>query len=235
MRRQLKIFLCLAVLDLVGWVLSLGAGLGGRQLVLPQLFGPFQSDVQLRPEYLGLFAIGLAVFAYDGLYAKRHAAWEELRHLLRSVSVTMVLFLAVMTVFKRGADVSRPALVLAWVVAPGVLIGLRMWVKKHVLTRGAFWPRRVMIAGVGAEALLLANHLGNFPELGYQLIGFLGAGDCGGAKGVRVCGSLDDLEEVVSRERVDELILALPGESRLKQFDLLKRAEAIVPDRKSVV
>ncbi|WP_432821214.1 sugar transferase [Trichloromonas sp.] len=229
MRRQFKIFFSLVSVDLFGLLLALALGLILRQVFLPRLFGVFQTDAHWQVEYLGLLVIGVGVFAYDGLYGRRHTAWEELRHLLRSVSIAMVLFLAVMTAVKRGGDVSRPALIMAWMLAPGILVGLRLWVKRHLLSKSSFWPRRILVAGVSAEAVKMARHLRLFPELGYDLIGFLGnerepvgmPGEC--------FGSLDELEAVVAAQGVEELIIALPGESRIKQFDLLKRAEGLVP------
>lgn len=229
MRRQLKIFASLVAVDLLGLSIALVIGLSLRQFAFPYLSGLFQADAPWRVEYLWLFVLGVVVFGYEGLYGRRHTAWEELRHLLRSVTIAMILFLAVMTIMKRGADVSRPALIIAWMMAPGILIGLRLWVKRHLLARSSFWPRRILVAGVSAEAVQMARHLRLFPELGYELIGFLGDETAVSSIPGEFYGPLEVLEAVVASQRVDELIIALPGESRLKQFDLLKRAEGLVP------
>lgn len=229
MRRQLKVFFSLVLVDLLGLAMALVLSLVLRQHVLPYFSSLFQQDVPLRVEYLWLFAIGISVFAYDGLYVHRHTAWEEFRHLLRSVSITMILFLAAMTVVKRGADVSRPALVMAWVLAPGILLGLRLWLKKHLLSRCAFWLRKVLIAGVNTDACQVAGHLRHFPELGYEVVGFIGDVHGGADESEPNFGSLDQLEAVIKQQQIDELIIALPGESRIRQFELLKRAEGLVP------
>ncbi|BCR04676.1 undecaprenyl-phosphate galactose phosphotransferase WbaP [Desulfuromonas versatilis] len=229
MRRQIRIFFSLVAADLLGLSMAVVLGVTFRQLVLPHLSNIFQTDPAWRVEYLWLLVIGVGVFAYDGLYWRRHTAWEELRHLLRSVSIALILFLAVMTIMKRGADVSRPALIIAWIAAPGILVGLRIWVKRHLLARSSFWPRRILVAGAGAEAARVASHLKHFPELGYELVGYLGSeATAPGMPGTHY-GALDDLESVVASQRIDELIIALPGESRITQFDLLKRAEGLVP------
>jgi len=228
-RRQLKIFSSLVAVDLLGVWLALAVGLVLRQYGLPHLSDIFQSDAPWRFEYFWLFAIGVSVFSYDGLYFRRYTAWEEFRHLLRGVSIAMILFLAVMTVVKRGADISRPALIMAWLIAPGVLVGLRVWVKRRLLVKSNFWPRRILIAGGSPEAVQVATHLRFFPEMGYDLIGFVGCESKVFCSPEECLGGLEDLEEVVATRQVDELIIALPGESRIKQFDLLKRAEGLVP------
>jgi len=229
LRKQTLTFLSLAAADLAGILAGLAVGLTLRQFLLPFLSpGVFRSDVSLRPEYLWLFAIAIGVFAYEGLYTRRRTAWEELRYILRGVSVAMVLFLAAMTILKRGEEVSRPALVMAWLTAPGVLVWLRLRVKR-ALRKSSFWVRRVLFIGHSPEADQLARQLELFTELGCEPVGFLCEEDEGSAWGKRRCGPVEEMEEIVRAQRADEIIIAIPQESRLRQFELLKRAEALVP------
>lgn len=228
MKRQGLIFLCLAATDGAGWLLALLVGLLLRQVALPIFSDLFTSEAGWKSEYLLLMALGVGVFAYEGLYTRRRTAWEELRHILRGVSVAMVLFLAMMTILKRGEEVSRPALAMAWLAAPGLLVWLRLWVKR-LLRNSSFWVRRVLFVGHSPEADQLARQLEIFTELGYEPVGFLCAEDEGAAGAGRCCGSVGEMEEVVRAQRADEVIIAIPEESRLKQFELLKRAEALVP------
>ena len=101
--------------------------------------------------------------------------------------------------------------------------------KKYLLIKSSFWPRRFLIVGKNAEAVQVSRHLRLFPELGYDLLGFIG--DCDSTPDLpgKYLGPLDNLEGLVKELCVDELVIALPGESRIKQFDLLKRSEALVP------
>jgi undecaprenyl-phosphate galactose phosphotransferase len=229
MRRQTLTFLSLAAADLAGILIALAVGLALRQFLLPLLVpGVFRSDVTWRPEYLWLFAIAIGVLAYEGLYTRRRTAWEELRYILRGVSVSMVLFLAAMTVLKRGEEVSRPALVMAWLAAPGILVWFRLRVKR-LLRKSSFWVRRVLLVGHSPEADQLVRNLEIFTELGYEAVGFLCEEKEGASWARRRCGSVGEMEEVVRVRRADEVIIAIPQESRLRQFELLKRAEALVP------
>lgn len=229
MRRQTLTFLSLVAADIAGVLVALAIGLSLRQFLLPFLMpSVFHSDVSWRVEYLWLFAVSIGVFAYEGLYTRRRTAWEELRYILRGVSVAMILFLAVMTILKRGEEVSRPALVIAWLAASGILGWLRLRVKR-LLRRSSFWVRRVLFVGHNPEADQLARQLEIFSELGYEPVGFLCEEEEGAVWAKRRCGSVEEMEEVVQTQRADEIIIAIPQESRLKQFELLKRAEALVP------
>ncbi|WP_298037726.1 undecaprenyl-phosphate galactose phosphotransferase WbaP [uncultured Desulfuromonas sp.] len=228
LKKQLLTFLCLAAADLGGLLIALVAGLFLRQAILPLFTDLFATEAPWRLEYFWLFAISIGVFAYEGLYARRRTAWEELRHLLRGATVAFVLFLAVMTLLKAGADISRPAVFLAWVLAPWFLVAIRLKFK-ILLFKTAFWPRSVLFAGCGPEAIQLAAQMQKFQELGYVLSGFLcGEGQDPNGTGANL-GGLDALEAVLEGQSVDEVIIALPAESRLTQFDLLRRAEALVP------
>ena len=228
LKKQLPTYLSLATADVLGVLLSLGIGILVRRDLLPRVSPLFADGAPLRQDYLWLLALGIGLFAYEGLYTRRRTAWEEFRYILRGVTVAFVLFLAAMTLLKRGEAVSRPALLVAWLMAPGLLIALRLG-GKRLLRRTSFWPRRILVVGCNAEALQLANHLSLFPEMGYFLAGFLaGAGEDPGRAGEKL-GSFEELEKVVLEQDIDEIILALPGCSRLQQFDYLMRAEALVP------
>lgn len=226
MRRQVQTFLWLMLTDLAGWLLVLLVGLLLRQSLLPMVSDLFASDVVWRIEYLLLPALGIGIFAYEGLYTRRRTGWEEFRHLLRGVSLAMILFFALLTLIKQGQEVSRPALVLTWLLAPGVLVGMRLTVKAQLLSRWGFWPRRVLLLGNNRDASQLARQMNMFPEMGYRVAGCLG--DAVREDGLERLGGFDDLERVVAAERIDEVVIAMPHHSRHEQFALLTRAEALV-------
>jgi undecaprenyl-phosphate galactose phosphotransferase len=228
LRKQLLTFLTLGVVDLLAFGLAIWVGLAIRALVLPGVSELFTTQVIWRIEYFWFLMLGIFVFLYEGLYTKRRTLWEEFRFILRGMTVTLVLFLALMTLVKSGAEVSRPAIVITYFFAPGVVAGLRNWVKKRCLPKTTFWSRRVLIAGLNDDSLQLARQLECFPELGCRVVGFLGDAELA-FPSVSCLGRLNDLERVVAEHPVDELIIALPGESRPRQFELLTTAEALVP------
>ena len=99
--------------------------------------------------------------------------------------------------------------------------------------------RRILIAGAGELARVVADRILEHRELGYQIIGFVddrAGGDHLGYRGLPLLGSLADAAEIIARERVDHLYVALPLEEHMKLLDLIESTSRegvdvkVVPD-----
>lgn len=229
LRRQLFTLMIFAFTDVVALLMSLLLGLFLRGTILPHISELFVSEVGWRQEYLWFFIISVGVFAYEGLYTRRRSGWEELRHLLRGVTISMIIFLALSVLLKVSSELSRPSLFFTWVAAPWLVCWFRVLVRLHVLLKSRFWLRRVLILGGGSEAKELALKMQLAPAMGYHVIGHLVDEQPVKVNPQSILGRLADLEKVTEKFSVDEVVISLPGESRLKQFSLLKRAESLVP------
>jgi Undecaprenyl-phosphate glucose phosphotransferase len=99
--------------------------------------------------------------------------------------------------------------------------------------------RRILIAGAGELARVVADRILEHRELGYQIIGFVddrAGGDHLGYRGLPLLGPLSDAAEIIARERVDHLYVALPLEEHMKLLDLIESTSRegvdvkVVPD-----
>jgi Undecaprenyl-phosphate glucose phosphotransferase len=99
--------------------------------------------------------------------------------------------------------------------------------------------RRILIAGAGDLGRMVADKVLEHRELGYQIIGFLddrAGGDHLGYRGLPLLGRLDEAAEIVRREHVDHLYVALPLEEHMKLLDLVESTSRegvdvkVVPD-----
>ncbi len=99
--------------------------------------------------------------------------------------------------------------------------------------------RRILIAGAGELARVVADRILEHRELGYQIIGFVddrAGGDHLGYRGLPLLGALADAAEIIARERVDHLYVALPLEEHMKLLDLIESTSRegvdvkVVPD-----
>ncbi|MCC7123242.1 MAG: undecaprenyl-phosphate glucose phosphotransferase [Acidobacteria bacterium] len=99
--------------------------------------------------------------------------------------------------------------------------------------------RRVLIAGAGELGRMVADKILEHRELGYQIVGFVddrAGGDHLGYRGLPLLGSIADAAEVVTREKVDHLYVALPLEEHMKLLDLVETTSRegvdvkVVPD-----
>ena len=105
--------------------------------------------------------------------------------------------------------------------------------------RAGIGLKRVLIAGSGDLARHVADRLLQHAEFGYQVVGFVdnsAGSDTLGYRGLPLLGSLDDAEEVVQREGIDQLYVALPLEEHVRMLKLIEVANRecidikVVPD-----
>jgi Undecaprenyl-phosphate glucose phosphotransferase len=99
--------------------------------------------------------------------------------------------------------------------------------------------RRILIAGAGDLGRMVADKILEHRELGYQILGFVddkAGGDHLGYRGLPLLGRLDEAADIVRRERIDHLFVALPLEEHMKLLDLVESTSRegvdvrVVPD-----
>ena len=99
--------------------------------------------------------------------------------------------------------------------------------------------RRVLIAGAGDLGRMVADKILEHPELGFQIAGFVddrAGGDHLGYRALPLLGSLAEAADIVTREKVDHLYVALPLEEHMKLLDLVESTSRegvdvkVVPD-----
>lgn len=157
-----------------------------------------------------MLAVYLLVFNYAGLYQRRWSVvgTGELSAIARAVAVGSLLIFALGFMY-RGFSYSRLVLAIMAVsnvmllrLGRGILHGVQEW-----LRRQGVGIIRVAIVGDGAEAQEVAAVLNRHPDYGFQVVGFIGKGSAGRGLKPRL-GGLKDLEAIVKKKRVDEVLLA---------------------------
>jgi Undecaprenyl-phosphate glucose phosphotransferase len=104
--------------------------------------------------------------------------------------------------------------------------------------RAGIGLKRVLIAGAGDLGRVVADKVLEHRELGFKIVGFIDdrAGDHIGYRGIPVLGALADADDIVRRESVDHLYVALPLEEHVKMLDLIETTNRegvdihVVPD-----
>jgi exopolysaccharide biosynthesis polyprenyl glycosylphosphotransferase len=107
-------------------------------------------------------------------------------------------------------------------VAAGALIleriGLYFFVRvvKPLLRR----RRRAVVVGTGRRARQLLAELSVHPDIRYEVLGFVDSDPQPGADhdGLANLGSLDNLEEMLMRQHIDEVLIALPVRSKYDEI-----------------
>src|SRR4029077_15313211 len=103
--------------------------------------------------------------------------------------------------------------------------------------RAGIGLKRILIAGSGELGRLVADKILEHRELGYQIVGFVddkAAGDHLGYRGLPLLGTIAEAADIVARETVDHLYVALPPEQHVQMLQLIESTSREGVDVKGV-
>lgn len=178
------------------------------------------------------------VYHFHGLYRIRrgHSRVDETISIVVATVLALVILTAVLTfdrLTQAGSDdpfsYSRAFFAL-FLTCDIFLVALLRFTTRAVLRvvrRRGHNVRRILIVGAGDSGKEIAAKLVRHRELGYEVVGFLDddpdkrSGEP--VDGVGVVGVLDDMEAVIERCQVDQVMIALPFKAHRKILDLLDR------------
>jgi sugar transferase (PEP-CTERM system associated) len=152
----------------------------------------------------------LVCFYYNDLYdlhvvARRSELLVRLLQALGAASLILALLYYVAPNFVIGRGISA----LTALIAGAMLVVWRLLVDA---TGSLFRPEeRLLVAGTGLGGIRLVRELMDHPELNFKVVGFLDEhGENIGKRLVNpgIIGGVAELEDVVSRERVDRVVLS---------------------------
>ena len=187
----------------------------------------------LYPYYRAIFAmvvISLAVkpviyFSF-GLYRRLwvYASVNELKIIVVAVSVASVIVSAIMILlFILGAFTGLPRSVLgidfllSLIFVGGVRFALRIRAESRAPQPRNGKIRKVLVIGAGDAGALVVRELQKNRQSNLEPVGFLDD-DPGKQQheiyGVQVIGTLNDLHDILEKDHVDEVIIAIPSAPR---------------------
>ena len=187
--------------------------------------------------------IGIPIFVKLGMYQLviRHIDFKALWSLVQAVSLYALIwglvgfFSQADFAKERGFDVgiiSRSVIIINWLLAIIVIGGSRICArfilnyefisKSDIVDSG---KNRVLIYGAGAAGVQLASALNNSSE--FNPVGFID--DNKDLQGSSVRGlsvySVNDIEDLINKYKVDEVLIAIPSASRSDRFSIIDKLE----------
>ncbi len=105
--------------------------------------------------------------------------------------------------------------------------------------RAGIGLKRVLIAGAGDLGRVVADKVLEHRELGFKVVGFIddrATGDHIGYRGIPLLGMLAEADDIIRRERIDHVYVALPLEEHVKMLGLVEATNRegvdvhVVPD-----
>jgi Undecaprenyl-phosphate glucose phosphotransferase len=115
-------------------------------------------------------------------------------------------------------------------------VAVRDWLERR--WRAGIGLKRVLVAGAGDLGRLVVDKVLEHRELGLKVVGFVDdradTGDHIGYRGLPLLGGLADASEVLQREKIDQLYVALPLDEHVKMLSLVENANREIVDIKVV-
>jgi exopolysaccharide biosynthesis polyprenyl glycosylphosphotransferase len=217
-------------------LLTLVALVVARQLRLVLPFGLQVDAITGRPLkfeidwtfYALVLIVWAAVFLTLPLYNSKRSlhAIGDLQITLVAIGGAVLILAGLAYFFYR--DFSRVLFVYFTVIDAALLAGWRMILRAALRARHAAWPsskRRVLIVGTGFIADELAARIHAYAWTGLELVGFLS--DSPGADNSKTLGNLGDASQVVEREHIDEVVIALPLRAHQDMVDLISHLQRV--------
>jgi Undecaprenyl-phosphate glucose phosphotransferase len=212
-------------------------------------YPPFGQYVNVLPFVAILVPVA---FQFQGLYRLRRgrSRVDDFFAVFIGSVVTVVLGIVTTLYFQayyvspllrdRGAyEVSRVVWAIFLVLNVAFAFGSRELVREILERRwrAGVGLKRILIAGAGDLGRLVADRIIEHRELGYQVVGFVddrAGGDHLGYRGLPLLGVLAEAAEIVQRERIDHLYVALPLDEHVKMLDLVESTSREMVDVKVV-
>lgn len=161
-----------------------------------------------------IVAGSLLVAASLGSYAAQ-AARAPLEEAIRTLKICLGALLVAMSLgflFKQF-DISRAVVLLYFGISLSTIPVARTgaaFLERRLVKLGLLGTR-ILLVGSGPAAIRALQKVQDHPEVGYRVVGMLDEGGAAAPLGrTPRLGGLSDLREVVEREQIDEVILAMP-------------------------
>ena len=236
----------------LAYVLRFDAGL----IEAPKGYPPFAQYINVLP------LIGLLVplaFQVQGIYRLRRGRTRVDDFFAVFVGSILTVVLGIVTTLyiqayyipddlkDRGAfEVSQLVWGLFLVINVSLTYATRELVREALERRWrqGIGLKRVLVAGAGELGRVVVDKLLEHHELGYKVIGFVddkAGGDHIGYRGLPLLGTLAETSDILQRDRIDQLYVALPLDEHMKMVGLVESANReivevkVVPDLVQVI
>lgn len=151
--------------------------------------------------------------SYEGLYERNLPFWDEVRTMLKSISLATLTVMAIVTLGKMQDRVSRLVLLGMWIVSLFFFPVFRLWGKKILYALGV-WRERILILGAGNAGRLVMEGLGREKHMGYDAVGFLDDDEEKKGElvdGKKVFGKVKHFPRFIRDLSISTVIIAIPS------------------------
>lgn len=172
----------------------------------------------VKPELLWLPTLVMTVywiliFFISGLYQVRTivSRFDEFLQIIKSTVVgTLIISFLIFLDESRISAIADVRLVIFiyWLILTFLVVSFRLSIRtmQRVLLIKGILARNTIVIGDGKKALRVRENIQRFPALGFRFIGFVSTGH---SLTEKVIGDVKELDSIISKYSVEEIILAL--------------------------
>lgn len=244
MKNALRFF-CLVIIDLAAFYFSLFLAWIFRGKITPLFLSNLPFFNFSYAHFVSLWwvpAIFIFFLFYEKLYDNNLPFWDEVRNLVKALSLASITLMAIVTLGKMSDRVSRIVLSGMWIFSLFLFPVLRLWGKK-VLYHLGIWREKILIIGAGNAGRLVMAGLHREKHMGYDVIGFL---DDDVKKigtmidGKKVFGKVSEFPVFIKDKGIKTAVIAIPSLSSEKLSVLTASVQnntpntMLIPDLKGI-
>jgi exopolysaccharide biosynthesis polyprenyl glycosylphosphotransferase len=172
----------------------------------------------------GLLIVWHIFFNVSGLY--RSHRLRGLREEIRQVAQAAALCASVLLLASQAGNwksLNLPTVLCFWAFAVLMCGGIRYFSRQslRVMRRRGKYLKTLIIIGGGQRGEQFAEMLSERKDLGYRLLGFVDASSVYSNRklaGAEWLGTLEDLPQIIAREAIDDVAVALPIKSHYSEI-----------------
>jgi exopolysaccharide biosynthesis polyprenyl glycosylphosphotransferase len=150
----------------------------------------------------------------------------QLKNLIKATSVSAFWLMIISAVFSvKSFNITNILIFFTVVTAFGVLSRLFLRILLLSARRSGYNYRYLLVIGANPRAVQMAERIDHRPELGYKIVGFVAESPEAAGKwnaepqdSWQLLGELQNLRHIFTEQRVDEVIVCLPVESRFSDI-----------------
>ena len=203
---------------------------GGIILAFLIRFGgriPARNFAAYQGLWVSVTIIMIGAFYISGLYDRRksYTMVNILDNTIKGVSLgTLLIFAAVYAARTEVGKFPTMVLMISWLVNLILISGWRI-----ILIRfRKVAPRRVLVVGRGEGAESILQDIRRQPKLSYELVGVISEEDEKNPElGVKHFKSMRNIRRIVTGNKIDEVIISFPPESRKEMVDVMAQCQGI--------
>ena len=187
------------------------------------------------PAYLGMMLVHivstLTVFFFYRLYHRQRSLsyLDQFYAIFGAASVGTIIGIAFISFFfKNQLDYPRLMMVYVWILT--ILfasIGRAVQSRLQLTLQARGWgEERVIIVGAGEVGRMIMQKIRRFPELGYQVVGFVDDNaKVMAVQNTPVLGKTDDLPELIETADIDEVLIAMPEATHHEILSMVSKVD----------